>query len=226
MIIAAKCAPSEKILKDIERAGLSAVELYTNIDYLYKLDSIKQICKRFPFRYAVHAPNDGYEPELLAELVDAIGAEIVIFHDIYWEDEWAHMAEVFKASKAKICIENTHSVHEPLKLMRRYGLKRCLDLEHLQMQCAGVYEGEFLPVMRQSSHIHMTGYFYGSDLWHTHIFQSPEHSTYILNLLKKSGYSGFVVSEARTSLQTYDEFKRLNDSFVNAMQNFVRPHRC
>ncbi|OGH06732.1 MAG: hypothetical protein A2W22_00545 [Candidatus Levybacteria bacterium RBG_16_35_11] len=78
MIIVAKCAPDEKILKDIERAGLSAVELYTNIDYLYKLDSIKQICKKFPFRYAVHAPNDGYEPKLLSELVDAIGAEIVV----------------------------------------------------------------------------------------------------------------------------------------------------
>lgn len=215
MIIVAKCAPDEKILKDIERAGLSAVELYTNIDYLYKLDSIKQICKKFPFRYAVHAPNDGYEPKLLSELVDAIGAEIVVFHDIYWADEWEHIVRVFKNSKAKNCIENTHSVHEPLKLMRRYGLKRCLDLEHLQMQCAGVYEDEFLPVMQQASHIHMTGYFYGSDLWHTHIHQSPEHSVYILNLLKKADYQGLVVSEARTSLQTYDEFKRLNDFFTN-----------
>lgn len=94
------------------------------------------------------------------------------------------------------------------------------------MQFAGVYEDEFLPVMRQASHIHMTGYSYGSDLWHTHIHQSQEHSTYILNLLEKADYSGFVVLEARTSLQTYEEFKRLNDFFVNAMQNFERPHRC
>lgn len=220
MIIAAKCAPEEKILKDIERAGLSAVELYTSYKQLYKLDDIKQICNGFSFRFAIHAPNDGYEPELLAELVDAINAEVVVFHDIYWDDEWGHIAEVFKPSKAKICIENTHSVHEPLKLMRRYGFKRCLDIEHLQMQCAGVYEDEFQPVMQQASHIHMTGYFYDSDLWHTHIHQSPERSIYFLNLLKKAGYSGFVVSEARTSLQTHDEFKRLNDFFVKAMQKF------
>lgn len=226
MIIAAKCAPEEKILKDIEKAGLSAVELYTSGSYLCKLEDIKRICKRFSFRYAVHSPNDGYQPELLAELVDDIKAEIVVYHDIYWEDEWGHIAEVFKPGKAKICIENTHSVHEPLKLMRRYGFKRCLDLEHLQMQCAGVYKDEFLPVIRQSSHIHMTGYFYGSDLWHTHIHQSPEHSIYILNLLKKADYQGLVVSEARTSLQTYDEFKRLNDFFVNAIQNFERQLRC
>ncbi len=226
MIIAAKCAPKEKILKDIEKAGLSAVELYTSSSYLCKLEDIKRICKRLPFRYAIHAPNDGYEPELLSELADAINAEVVVFHDIYWGDEWGHITEVFKTSKAKICIENTHSVHEPLKLMRRYGFKRCLDLEHLQMQCAGVYEEEFLPVIRQASHIHMTGYFYGSDFWHTHIHQSSERSIYFFNLLKKADYSGFVVSEARTSLQTYEEFKRLNDFFVNAMQNFEKSHRC
>ena len=69
--------------------------------------------------------------------------------------------------------------------MRRYGFKRCLDLEHLQMQCAGVYEEEFLPVIRQASHIHMTGYFYGSDLWHTHIHQSPSTLFIFLNLLKR-----------------------------------------
>lgn len=226
MIIMAKCAPEERILKNIEKAGLSAVELYTSYKHLCKLDDIKRICKRFSFRYAVHAPNDSYQPELLAELVDDIKAEIVVFHDIYWGDEWEYIAKIFKAGKAKICIENTHSVHEPLKLMRRYGFKRCLDLEHLQMQCAGVYEEEFLPVMQQASHIHMTGYFYGSDLWHTHIHQSPERSIYFFNLFKKANYSGFVVSEARTSLQTYDEFKSLNDFFVNAMQNFERPRRC
>lgn len=28
-----------------------------------------------------------------------------------------------KNIKTKLCVENTYSVHEPLKLMRRYGLK-------------------------------------------------------------------------------------------------------
>ncbi len=211
--IAAKCAPDEKILVDIEKAGLSAVELYTNLNHLHKIKSIKKTCKKFSFCYAVHTPNDCFEPDLLAELVDELKAVAVIFHDIFWCDEWEQIAEVFKNIKSKICIENTHSVHEPLKLMRRFGMNRCLDLEHLQMQCAGVYEEEFLPVIRQSAHIHLTGYFYGSDLWHTHIHQSPEHAVYFLNLLVKAGYSGFVVSEAKTSLQTYEEFKKLSDFY-------------
>ena len=64
--IAAKCAPDEEILANIEKAGISAVELYTNLNYLQKLSNVKKTCRKFPFRYAVHAPNDGYEPELLA----------------------------------------------------------------------------------------------------------------------------------------------------------------
>ena len=63
----------------------------------------------------------------------------------------------FTDVRTKVCIENTHSVHEPLKLMRRYGFKRCLDLEHLQMKCAGGSEA-FMPVIRNAAHIHLTGY--------------------------------------------------------------------
>lgn len=209
--IAAKCAPDEQILTSIEKAGLSAVELYTNLNYLRNLSKVKKTCKEFSFRYAVHAPNDCFEPDLLAELVDELKAEVVVFHDIFWDDEWEQIASVFTNVRTKVCVENTHSVHEPLKLMRLYGFKRCLDIEHLQMQCAGVFEEEFLPVIRQAAHIHLTGYFYGSDLWHTHIHHSPQHGIYFLNLIRREGYSGFVVSEAKTSLQTYDEFKKLKN---------------
>ena len=211
--IAAKCTPDEEFLANIEKAGISAVELYTNLNYLHNLSKAKKNCKKFSFRYAVHAPNDCYEPDLLAELVEELKAEVVVFHDIFWDDEWAQIALAFKNIKTKVCIENTHSVHEPLKLMRSYGFKRCLDLEHLQMQCAGVFEEAFVPVISQAAHIHLTGYFYGSDLWHTHIHHSPKHSAYFLNLLVNAGYSGLVVSEAKTSLQTYDEFKKLNDFY-------------
>lgn len=168
------------------------------------------------FRYAVHAPDNGYNPLRLAELVKAINAEIVVFHDVFWEDEWKDIVKLFKNIKTKLCIENTHSVHEPIKFMRRYGLGMCLDLEHSQMQCAGVYDEVFISVMRQTSHVHLTGYVYGSQLWHTHIHQSPEHNLHLLDLLKKADYSGFVVSEARVSFQTLPEFKKLS--------KFV--HRC
>lgn len=208
--IAAKCAPDEAILIDIEKAGITAVELYVNHNWLHEIKTIKQICRKFSFRYAVHAPNDGYEPDLLAELVDDIKAEVVVFHDIFWEDEWEYIIKVFKDINTKLCIENITSVHETSKLMRRFGLKRCLDIEHLQRECAGIFEEEFIQIMSQSSHVHLTGYLYGSNLWHSHIHHSPEHNIRLFNLLENAGYSGLVVSEAKTSYQTLSEFEMLS----------------
>ncbi len=211
--LAIKCPPEEKILLDAKKAGLKGVELYLSRRILADISKTVGLCKNFPLWYAVHAPHDEYDPSKLSELVTAIGAEIVVFHNIYWEDEWKDIVGNFKDIKTKLCIENVFGVHEPLKFARRYGLYRCLDLEHLQMECAGVYEEEFITVMKQASHIHLTGYIYGSDLWHTHIHHSPGHGLRLLNVLKEVGYSGFVVSEAKASLQTYEEFKRLNDFF-------------
>lgn len=211
--LAAKSAPEEKIFMDMKKAGLEAVELYLTQDILGELPEIVQLCKCFPFKYAVHAPNDGYQPEKLLELTERISAEVLVFHNIYWEDEWRDIARLFQNAETKVCIENVTTVHEPLKFIRRYGFGRCMDLEHMQMECAGVYEEEFIQHFRKARHIHMTGYTYGSQLWHTHIHHSPEHNLYLLNLLDRAGYRGFVLSEARASLQNYEEFKKLSDFF-------------
>jgi hypothetical protein len=93
-------------------------------------------------------------------------------------------------------------------------------MEHIQIECAGYFEEGFVPFIKKAKHIHLTGYTYGSQLWHTHIHQSPEHNIHTLNLLKKMGYSGFVISEAKTSLQTLSEFKNLNE-FIQKWQNGV-----
>jgi hypothetical protein len=209
LIIAAKCAPQRDILCDIERAGLEAVELYLSESIMGDLKAVINLCQDFPFVYAVHAPSDSYNPLKLAELVKVINARVVVFHNIFWDAEWEEVIRVFKNIRTKLCVENVSSIHEPLRFMRRYGIGRCLDLEHLQIECAGVYEEEFVRVMKEAAHIHLTGYTFGSDLWHTHLHHSEQHCIYMLNLLEKSGYRGFVVSEARPSLQTYEEFVKL-----------------
>jgi len=212
--LAVKCPPEERLLSYAERAGLTAVELYTTADMMDRAGEIEGICRKFPLRYAVHAPNTGCNPSALAEFTQAVGAEVVVTHDIYWEDEWMEIVNVFSGAKAVLCIENTYSIHEPVKCMRRYVLGRCLDLEHIQMECAGIFEEEFVRFIKQAAHIHLTGYSHGSDLWHTHIHHSPELGAYFLNLIHRSGYSGFVVSEAKSSYQTVEEFRALNDFFL------------
>lgn len=213
IIIAGKCTPEEKLLSCAHEAGLQAMELYTTVDILNDADRIAGICAKFPLRYAIHAPNTGCDPDRLVEFTEAVGAEVVVTHDIYWEDEWMKIVSLFENIKARLCVENTYSIHEPAKFMRRYGLGRCLDLEHLQMECAGIFEEEFVRFIKQAEHIHLTGYSSGSDLWHSHIHHSPELGTYFLDLINKSGYSGFVVSEARSAYQTVEEFRALNDFF-------------
>jgi sugar phosphate isomerase/epimerase len=209
MILAAKSAPDTRILSMIQKAGINAVELHLSPGDLRNIRLTKKTCAYFDFQYAVHSPNSEFEPLRLAELVDAIGAKIVVFHDIYWEDEWAKIARAFKKVDARLCVENTHSVHEPVKLMRRFGVSRCVDVEHLQMECGGVYAEEFIKVFKQASHIHLTGYKFGGTKWHTHIHHSPRHGKYLMKLLEKAGYSGFVVSEARVGFQAYREFNNL-----------------
>lgn len=213
IILAVKCAPDEKILFDIKKAEIPGVELYLNAQMLDGLDGLITLCKKFPFYYAVHAPGDCANLNSLSEIVKQIGAKRVIFHNIYWEDEWEDIIKKFNPANVKLCVENTYSVHESLKFMRRFGLGRCLDLEHLQLECAGVYEEEFITAIKDASHIHLTGYLFGSNLWHTHLHQSPEHSLYMLDLIKRAGYKGLLVSEAKASLQTYSQFKKLSDFF-------------
>lgn len=211
--VAAKCAPEESLLDAIVDAGLTATEIYTDNFSLKDIDKIVKICKKYPLRYALHAPANGYEPDSLVLLVEQIKAEVVIFHNIYWEDEWKYIMEKFQPLKCKPCMENIYSAVEAVKYMRRFGIGRCLDMEHLIMEVNGIFEEPFIGLIKESSHIHMTGYTFGSKAWHTPIHRASEQSVYLLNLLKKAGYSGLVVSEAQRHYQTKEEFKALREFF-------------
>ncbi|HOT74250.1 MAG TPA: hypothetical protein PK467_00575 [Candidatus Wallbacteria bacterium] len=209
-VIAAKCAPDAGILSNIQKAGIKAVEIFLSKQLLTKRSVLIDVCKDYDFRYAVHAPNDDFSPDALAEFVYGTNAEAVTFHDIFWEDEWLMIIERLKNLQVKLCVENLGSVHDSAKFMRRFGFGRCLDVEHLQIEVAGVNEAEFVNAMREATHIHLTGYSFGTRNWHTHIYQNYEHGIYMLDLIKKSGYNGLVVSEAGCSFQTFADFQKLS----------------
>ena len=212
-IIAAKCAPEESTLSDIHKAKLKAVELYLNREWLKQKSLILRNCQKFPLRYAMHAPTDIFCPDELVQLAVELGVKIIVFHDIFWEDEWAKIAEAFQNTQIIICVENIATNVDTIKIIRRFGINLCLDLEHLQMECGGFYEEASIPIIRRAKHIHMTGYFYSSELWHTHLHYTPKHSYYLLDLIRSIGYQGMIVSEAKPSLQTFEEFQELNYFF-------------
>ena len=211
--LAVKCAPIQTILDAVDKAGITGVEVYLSKKILDDYEHAASICGEYDFSYAVHAPNDDFNPKALARFVSTIGATVIVFHDIYWEDEWKKIIKSFKKVPTLVCIENVSSVINPAKFIRRYGAHRCLDLEHMQFEVIGVFEEEFINVIRDAKHIHLTGYYAGSKLWHSHIHHAPEHGRFMLDMIAASGYSGMVVSEARTVLQTYEEFRELNNFF-------------
>ena len=213
ILLAAKCAPDEKILAAVDKAGIEAVEIYTSKGILSDVKGVIKVCQKFPFKYAVHAPNDDFNPDKLLDFVSGINAELINFHDIFWEDEWLKIIKVFEGSGIKLCVENIKSINDCFRFERRYGFGRCLDMEHLQFEISGVFEEEFVAVLSKSFHIHLTGYFSGSTLWHTHIHHSPKHNKKMLELIRKSGYNGMVVSEAEVKFQTYNEFRDLKKYF-------------
>jgi len=136
--LAAKCLPNPKILKRIESAKINAVELYTNAECLKKVD-IVSICNDFPLSYVVHAPNDIVAPKETFKLAQAIGANVVVTHDIYWEDEWPEVVKIALNTGISLAIENIDGLFTFEKVLLRYGVKRCLDFEHAIFLMRGFY---------------------------------------------------------------------------------------
>lgn len=209
--LAAKCAPFGENLERVTACGYHAVELYLTEEHLEDPVALAALCKRFPLEYALHSPNFAFSPAPLELLARETGANVVVFHPFLWDDEWAKLFEIFKGAKARICIENITSVHEPIRFVRRYNAGVCLDMEHAQMETVGSHEDVYRFALRHATHVHLTGYEPGSNKWHTPLHHSPEHTTRLLDIILESGYKGLVVNEADTRYQNTEE---LTDSAI------------
>ena len=218
MILAAKCAPDEKILSDIVKADIKAVELYLSKAILEDVPGIIKICKQFPLRYNVHAPNDGTGLPEMYDLIALLKPEAAVLHNIYWLDEWEGIVKAFQKYAVPMYIENTIGANEIVKFVQRFGIGFCFDLEHAQMECCGYYEEAFVPILKRAGYFHLTGYTFGSDMWHTPIHHTPQHNKHLLSLLQKIGYEGFIVSEAAVKHQTYEEFAAAKKFFDKSIR--------
>jgi len=210
--LAAKCLPDSKILKRIESTEIDAVELYTDAECLKKVD-IVSICDDFPLSYVVHAPNDVVAPKETFELAQAIGANVVVTHDIYWEDEWPRVVKTAQDTGVALAIENVDGLLTFAKVLLRYGVKRCLDFEHAIFLMGGFYPNGLKQLLPKTIHVHLSGYEFGNLKYHTHFYESPEHAFKVLNFLESNGYNGMVVSEASIEYQQEEHFRKLKDFF-------------
>jgi hypothetical protein len=109
-VIAAKCAPEAHILSAVHESGLQGVEIYLNGHWLDGVHEIIDLGQNFPLRYALHAPTDTFRPRELAKLASGLQAEIVVFHDVLWEDEWAVVRDTFAPLPTRVCVEYVSQV--------------------------------------------------------------------------------------------------------------------
>src|SRR3989338_2891275 len=116
--LAIKCAPVPDILANVVNAGITGVELYTNLKWLENIQGTIKTCQDFPLRYMVNSPPNDYSP-CIVELAQAINAELVVFHDVFWEDEWSGIKKDFNGTNIQVCVENVSSSIEVVKIMRR-----------------------------------------------------------------------------------------------------------
>jgi hypothetical protein len=215
--LAIKCAPKEEIFDIAQRCGIGHIELYTSDSLLTETEKIIDLCNSYPFIYLIHAPTQGYQPSEVAHLSYSLNAPVTVFHNIYLEREWQQIADIFSNIDTTVCIENLANAMDAVAYMRIHGFRRCLDFEHLIIETNGIVE-EFLPALiRQACHVHLTGYTFGSNKWHTPIHHAKEQSRFILDYLKKEQYSGVVTSEAAVCYQTEQEISRVID-FFNSWQ--------
>lgn len=207
MRLALKCAAEERFLDLAAEAGAEAVELYTDARLAGKLDATVALCRRYPFAWAVHAPVDGSAVEAAVSLADALSASAVVLHCVYWEDEWPVIARLFRGRERMVCVENLGPSVLQYPVLRRYGFRRCLDLEHLILEVDGIPEDFLHTLLPQVGHVHMTGYTPGGEAWHTPVHHAPEQGRRLLDILLRGGYRGLVVSEAAVRHQTAAEFR-------------------
>ena len=215
-----KCAPDKKLLSLVADAGFAGVELYTNRHIIAAGDRVIKLCRNFKLRYAVHGPNDDCRVEDLVNFIRKFRPEVLILHNLYWDDEWEYLYKKTKGLPTKVCLENTFSITEPVRFMRRYGFRMCTDLEHLQVEAAGLFGEVFLDILKQAGHVHITGYRYGKTEWHTPAYFNPGHTLKLFRLIKNSGYSGLLVSEAGVKYQTkegFEQLKRFSEKINNSL---------
>ena len=93
--IAAKCGPETHIFSAVHESVLQGVEIYLYGQWLDRVHEVIELSRNFPLRHALHGSVDTFRSHELIELASAFQAEIIVFHDVLWEDKWAVVRYTF-----------------------------------------------------------------------------------------------------------------------------------
>lgn len=210
--IATKFKPDAASFQLALDSGFRAAELWLDETILLDTDRVAELAERFPFRYAIHFPNDlDVSPaavERAAWLYSRLDCSALVIH----EPQFRKYSEALlrHAPEARLAVEN--HFHRPDELHRwcaRWpGLT--LDVEHLWLFCLG-QEAPLSRVLDETArfldlfgsrlrHVHLPGFVPFHDE-HRPMYCNRDFVRAVWGLLDEMRFGGLVVSEVSLPYQ-------------------------
>jgi hypothetical protein len=224
LILATKFIPDRSAFETAQRAGFRAAEFWLNAKLLLEQDRIATLAKQFPFRYALHFPNDGpISDEALkcaASLFRQLDCTAIVIHqpmfDRYAKTLWeidpglilAIENHVLNLTKFEQWAEQSPALTLDVEHLWKFTLHDAplaILLEHLD-RILDRHAGKL-------HHVHLPGYRPGGEE-HQPVHESDEMASEVLTRLAAHGFGKLVVSEADTPFQV-DEFLRKDVAFFD-----------
>ena len=237
LTLATKFRPDELQAFDTAyQAGVHGAEFWLDDDLLFNWRTIVLMARRYPFRYALHFPNEGVlQADALKYAIclhNELECRTMVIHQSMY-DQYADGLLTMEPS-LHLAVEN-HGV-DAVGFNRWAEQSRwlTLDVEHLWMStlkdaplenllaCLGQFLSRHGKKLR---HVHLPGYQVGGDE-HCPMHYGADMASSVLGLLADYGFSELVVSEADKQYQNFDELRQDVVMFENWRMQYssqVRP---
>ena len=218
LTLATKFLPVREAFEAASDSGFRAAEFWLDASWLARNDEIATLSKDFPFRYALHFPNQAPIPDAgLQATVDLYrrrNATAIIIHQPMF-NRYAERLLVLD-SQLDLAIENHVLDLNGFERWAEQSPGLTLDVEHLWKFT--LHDAPFSTLLehvdrflqrhaQKLQHVHLPGYRPG-DEEHQPIHYNEELGTEILTRLAAYGFSKLVVSELDAPFQTREYLKQ------------------
>jgi sugar phosphate isomerase/epimerase len=210
--LATKFAPERLAFETAAAAGFRAAEFWLDANLLAKGDEIAAVAGRFPFRYALHFPNQGpISDEALnscVALYRELNCTAIVIHQPMFDRYGAALRDL--DPKLDLAIENHILDLVNFERWADHNPGLTLDVEHLWKFT--LHDAPLAKLLEQVDrfldrhaeklqHVHLPGYVPGGEE-HCPIHFSNEMASEVVTRLANHGFQKLVVSEADSPFQT------------------------
>ncbi len=215
--LATKFAPERPLLEQAHRAGFHFAELWLNAAVLADWRAVADLCRDYPFGYALHFPNRldqaGHTLEEVVQLYRALDCRSLVIHQPHFDRYGAELTRL--GPELRLAVENHNLDPEAFRLWAERNRGLALDVEHVwKFTLPGAPLARVLEEVRtflahfagKLEHVHMPGYYPGLPE-HRPMYGSRDLVFGVLSLLAEVGFDGLIVSEVNTEYQNPNDLR-------------------